>query len=486
MKEIINKYKNKIFLFNSLKNKKELFIPINNNNINMYICGPTLYKNIHLGNCRTFIFFDILYRYFKHLNFKIKYIRNLTDINNNLQINLNNNYNYYNYLYNIKINYLKYNKILNIFNLILPNIEPRSTNYILEQINYIKYIIKLKYGYIKNGSVYFDINKYNKFLGYYGKILNNINIKNNKKLKNKFSIYKKKIFDFVLWKKNKNNIIKWSSPWSKGVPGWHIGCTTMSNKLLGDYFDIHGGGIDLKFPHHESEIILSNFINNNTNNLAKYWLHTNILTIKNKKMSKSLNNLILPYDIIKGKFKITNNNNINPFILKLYLIQTHYRKKISFSYKYLKTTTINYLNLLKIFKIIKLIKPKKNTSSSINIKQLYNECYTSINDDFNIPLLLSKFFYIKKILLKCLNNKLQITNKDLNYLKKLIKFFIIDILGLKIIKNKKKTNTNKTKKIIKNILKIREEMRKDKLYIYSDKLRNIINDYITINDNKIN
>ncbi|MDH3005136.1 MAG: cysteine--tRNA ligase, partial [Candidatus Shikimatogenerans sp. JK-2022] len=227
MKEIIYKAKKKIYIYNTLNNKKELFIPINYNNIGMYVCGPTLYKNVHLGNCRTFIFFDILYRYFKHLNFNIKYIRNITDINYNFKNDIDNKY--YTYMYKIKKFYLKYNKILNIFNLLSPNLEPRTTNHIIEQIENIKKIIKFKFAYKNNGSIYFDIEKYNKYIGDYGKILNKININNKFKNKNYFSNEKKNFFDFVIWK-NLNNIkmIKWKSLWSPGIPGWHIGCTTIS------------------------------------------------------------------------------------------------------------------------------------------------------------------------------------------------------------------------------------------------------------------
>ncbi|WGH24578.1 MAG: cysteine--tRNA ligase [Candidatus Shikimatogenerans bostrichidophilus] len=477
MKEIINKYKNKIYIFNTLKNKKELFIPINNNLIKMYVCGPSIYKKIHLGNCRTFIFFDIIYRYLLHLKFDIRYIRNLTDYN--FKLNYNVDKNYYIYSYDMKKKILKFYKILQLLNLLKPNFEPRVTNYIYEQINNIKKIIKLKYGYNLNKSIYFNIYKYNKNFREYGKILNNIDISYNR---NKNNYYKKKnIYDFSIWKNyNYNDLIRWNTEWGKGIPGWHIGCTTMSNKFLGEYFDIHGGGIDLKFPHHECEIIQSNIINNNNNNLAKYWIHTNILTINNKKMSKSLNNYILPYDIIKGRYRITDNININPLIIRLYLIQTHYRNNINFSYNNLRKTINIYYNLLNIFNKIKRIKTQNITSSYINILEIYENCYNSINDDFNIPLLIYNLNKINNIIDECINNVLQINKSDLYKLNKILKYFIIDILGLKKEKNKKSINI---KKIINNLLKIRNEMRIKKDYIYSDKIRDIISDYIIINDN---
>ncbi|WGH25674.1 MAG: cysteine--tRNA ligase [Candidatus Shikimatogenerans bostrichidophilus] len=484
MKKIIYNAKNQIFIYNSINRKKEKFIPIKNNYINMYVCGPTLYNYIHLGNCRTFIFFDIVYRYFKHLNFNVKYVRNITDINiNNNNINDKNlNFQYFNYITIIQKYFLNFNKILKILNILSPNIEPKTTCHIIEQIENIKKIVKLNLAYKYNGSIYFDIEKYNKKNGNYGKILNNINIKNEFIIKNKFLNEKKNFFDFVIWKKNKNNnIIKWNSPWGEGIPGWHMGCTTLSNKFLGNYFDIHGGGSDLKFPHHECEISQSNVINNNNNNLAKYWLHTNMLTINNKKMSKSLNNFILPYDIINGKLKITNYKKINPIIIRLYIIQTHYRKVINLSKKSIENAKKNYISLLNFFKKVKKVKTKKKSSIDVNI--LCNECYNSLNDDFNIPLLIYNLFKINNFIDKCINKELQITFKDLEKLKKIMKIFIIDILGLKIIKKKKKLF--KKKKIyflIKSLLKIRNKMKKKKMYYFSDKIRKLLKNYISIID----
>ncbi|WGH26039.1 MAG: cysteine--tRNA ligase [Candidatus Shikimatogenerans bostrichidophilus] len=476
MKNIINKIKKNILIFNSLNNKKEKFIPIIKNNIGMYVCGPTMYNNIHLGNCRTLIFFDLLYRYFKHLKFKIKYIRNITDIDH-LELNKNN--------FTISIEIIQ-KKLINFYftlkklNLLFPNIEPRSTCHIIEQIENIKKIIKSNLCYIKNGSIYLNIKKYNKKFGNYGNILNNIKLNNEIIINNKFKNEKKNFYDFAIWiNRNIKYTIKWKSPWGLGVPGWHIGCSTISNKYLGSYFDIHGGGIDLKFPHHECEISQCNIINNNKNNLAKYWIHTNMLTINNKKMSKSLNNYINPYDLIKGKLKITNYKKINPMIIRLYILQTHYRNNINFCYNSIIDTKKKYKKLFNIFYIIKKIKVKKKTSYYINIKNIYLNCYNSINNDFNIPLLIYNIFKIKNILIKCLNNELQITLNDLLKLKNLIKIFIINILGLK--KKKKKIKNN----IIKKILKIRNEMRKNKMYYYSDKLRKIFKKYFNINDIKI-
>ncbi|WOX79094.1 cysteine--tRNA ligase [Candidatus Shikimatogenerans bostrichidophilus] len=477
MKNIKNYAKNNIFIYNSLTNKKEKFIPIEYNKIGMYVCGPTIYNNIHLGNLRTFIFFDILYRYLKHLNFKVKYIRNITDITHlEFKFNLGNKP-----MEIIQKYLLNFYFILNKFNILSPNIEPRSTGHIIEQIINIKNILKKKFAYINKGSIYFDINYYNKIFGNYGNILNNIDINKEVNLNNKFLEEKKNYYDFAIWKKS-NSGMNWESPWGKGNPGWHIGCSTMSNKYLGNYFDIHGGGIDLKFPHHECEITQSNIINNNHYNLAKYWIHTNLLTINNKKMSKSLNNFIIPNDIINGKLKITNYKKINPIIVRLYFLQTHYRKIINISNKSLINTEKNYKILFNILNNIKKIKPNLKTSSEININNIYKIFYLSINEDFNIPLLIYNLFKINKIIEKCINKKLNINLKDIKLLYSLIKIFLIDILGLKFKKKNKSINYNK---IINKIYDIRNEMRKNKLYYYSDKLRNILNNYLNIKDNKI-
>ncbi|WOX79226.1 cysteine--tRNA ligase [Candidatus Shikimatogenerans bostrichidophilus] len=474
--KIIKYYaKKNIYLYNSLTNKKEKFIPIESNKIGMYVCGPTIYNNIHLGNLRTFIFFDLLYRYFKHLNFKVKYIRNITDITH-LEFKLNCVKEPMEIIQKYLLNFYF---ILKKFNILSPNIEPRSTGHIIEQIINIKKILNKKFAYIKNGSIYFDIKYYNKIFGNYGNILNNIDLNKEINLNNNFIEEKNNKYDFAIWKKSKTGM-NWVSPWGKGNPGWHIGCSTMSNKYLGNYFDIHGGGIDLKFPHHECEITQSNIINNNNNNLAKYWIHTNLLTINNKKMSKSLNNFIKPNDIINGKLKITNYKKINPIIIRLYFLQTHYRKKINISNKSLLNTEKNYKILFNILNKIKKIKHKFKTSSEININKIYKNFYLSINDDFNIPLLIYNMFKINKIIDKCINKELNINLNDINKLYKLIKIFLIDILGLKF-KNK---NIN-FKNIIKQIYEIRNEMREKKYYYFSDKIRSILNNFLCIKDNKI-
>ncbi|WGH27578.1 MAG: cysteine--tRNA ligase [Candidatus Shikimatogenerans bostrichidophilus] len=468
----ILKYKKKIFIFNSLTQKKENFIPIINNNINMYICGPTLNNNIHLGNYRTFIFFDVIYRYFKHLKFNVKYIRNITDISNLKKLkNKHPLEDMQKFLLNFYFNFKK-------FNILSPNIEPRTTSHIIEQIENIKKIIKKKYAYIKNGSIYFDILNYTKKIGNYGNILNNININNVKLINNNFLNDKKNYYDFAIWKKANNNTMKWNSPWGIGYPGWHLGCSTMSNKYLGNYFDIHGGGLDLKFPHHECEISQCNVINNNKYNLAKFWIHTNMLIINNKKMSKSLNNYIIPDDIINGKLNFLNYKKINPIIIKLYFLKTHYRKVINFTKKSLIEVKNDYKYLLSFFKKIKKVTPKKK--SSINYEKICNNCYEYINDDFNIPLLIYNLFKINKLIEKCIINELQITLEDLNKINFFMKTFIIKILGLK--KVKKKLNYNK---LFKKIFKIRNDMRKKKIYFFSDKLRKILNKFFIIKDNKI-
>ncbi|BDT61572.1 MAG: hypothetical protein RDO_1000 [Flavobacteriales endosymbiont of Rhyzopertha dominica] len=301
-------------------------------------------------------------------------------------------------------------------------------------------------------------------------------------INNQYIFEKNNNYDFAIWIKSNNKIMKWASPWGYGYPGWHIGCTTINNKLFGNYFDIHGGGIDLKFPHHECEIALSNIINNNKNNLAKYWIHTNMLNINNKKMSKSLNNYILLNDIIKGKLKITNYNKIHPIIIKFYLLNTHYRNVINISKNSIFNSIKIYNKIKNIFKIINKINTKKNTSKIINIDKIYKNFYDSINDDFNIPLLIYNFLNLNKILKKCLNKILNINNKDLIKIYNLVKIFFIKILGLKI-KNKNKYNINI--KLINNILNIRNEMRKNKEFYYFDKLRKILNKFYLIKDNKI-
>lgn len=315
-------YSHNIRIYNSIKKKKELFIPINKSYIGIYVCGPTVYRKIHLGNCRTFIYFDVVFRYLKSIGFNVRYVRNITDVGH-LENDREDK------IYNkariediepmeIAQKYtLYFHNILNLFNTLPPSIEPIASGHIIEQIDLINKLIDKGVAYKVNGSVYFDVKFYNNNNNY-GLFSNRFKIANllANRIQNKYQIEKKNPHDFALWKiKNYKHIMKWSSPWGYGFPGWHIECTAMSIKYIGDIFDIHGGGIDLKFPHHECEIAQFKSVFNK--NIVSFWMHTNILTLNGNKMSKSTGNVLLPNEIINGKTFFLKRS-FSPYVIRFF------------------------------------------------------------------------------------------------------------------------------------------------------------------------
>ncbi|WP_212113313.1 cysteine--tRNA ligase [Candidatus Shikimatogenerans silvanidophilus] len=485
-----NYYKNNIKIFNSLLKKKEIFKPIKNDYVGMYVCGPTVYNKIHLGNCRTFITFDIIFRYLKFLNFKVKYVRNITDIghveeNNEYKIIKRANLEGVNPMEIVK-KYTSYFHIISYkLNIMDPNIEPFATSNINDQINLINKIYKKKIAYLSNGSIYFDIDYYNKKVKkynlYYGFISNN-KIKNIYK-KNKKNLEKKNYNDFSLWKKNKNNIINYNSPWGKGIPGWHIECTAMSTKYLENKIDIHGGGIDLKFPHNECEFAQGKVLYGKKYNV-KYWVYSNLLTINGKKMSKSLKNCLFPDEIFNGKiFK----KKIHPIVFRFFLLQTHYRSLLNISYSALIAAEKGFLKLEKSIKILEKIFPKEK--STINIKKYIEKFYHLMNDDFNTPKVIAHFFLIYKKIQDLYNEKEFLNEEDLLFFKKEINNFFFNILGLKIINKNNKKNNKKESILLKNlinfIINLRNNERKKNNWKLSDFIRSeLLKIGIKLIDNK--
>ncbi|WP_185868552.1 cysteine--tRNA ligase [Blattabacterium cuenoti] len=479
-----NTIKNNLKIYNSLTKKKDIFYPIYPNHVGMYVCGPTVYNHIHLGNCRTFIFFDIVYRYLKHLGYQVKYVRNITDIghlfseNNELEedkIIKRSRIEGLDPMEIVQKYTIYFHESLNILNVLRPNIEPIATGHITEQIEYVKKILCNKFAYEKNGSIYFDLKNYsNHFL--YGRLSNN-NIKELMDRNFLFSKEKRDIKDFCLWKKaKKNHIMNWNSPWGKGFPGWHIECSVMSTKYLGGYFDIHGGGIDLKFPHHECELAQSTSFFNKKNDLSRYWMHVNMLNINGEKMSKSKKNFMYPSHIYEN-FKISSN------ILRFFMLQTHYRSILIFSNKNLLDAKKNYNFIINSINKLNNVKFHKDIISYDFIHQWIDDCYNAINDDFNTPLLISYLLKGSRII-----NDIIINNKknSLYLLKKYINYFMFEILGFK--KNKEETNNYKKKLeiLVQRLINLRKEYRIQKNWEVSDKIRKELNHIgILINDHKL-
>ncbi|WP_185870763.1 cysteine--tRNA ligase [Blattabacterium cuenoti] len=495
-----NYIRNHIKIYNSLTGKKELFQPINKKYVGIYVCGPTVYHDIHLGNCRTFISFDLVFRYFKHLGYKVRYVRNITDVGHlenerddgEDKISKKSRIEGLEPMEIVQKYTISFHKILNIFNTLPPSIEPTATGHIIEQIDIIQELIKKKLAYEKNGSVYFDIKKYNKKFSSYGKLSHNkIDKLFNQKLKNNSSVVvEKRCFqDFSLWKRaNDNHIMNWNSPWGKGFPGWHIECTTMSTKYLGEIFDIHGGGIDLKFPHHECELAQAIGIYENKN-LAHYWMHTNMLTFNGKKMSKSTGNFLGLKDII------IYNKSFHPTIIRFFILQSHYRSLLNFSYQGLINAEKGYYRLMNAIEKLKHFSTKEKTktnhyySSTFNIIQWIKDCYNAINDDFNIPLLISFLFKASHIV----NNSSSVINNmgcsDINLWNKYMNHFIFDILGLQTLsleKNSSYETSKKFKVLIERLIKFRIEERKRRNWILSDRIRKELSHVgISLHDDKL-
>ncbi|AER40593.1 MAG: cysteine--tRNA ligase [Flavobacteriales bacterium] len=477
--------KKSIQIYNSLTGRKELFQPIHKGYVGIYVCGPTVYHHLHLGNCRTFILFDFVFRYFKHLGYKVRYVRNITDVGhlNNGEDKILNKSRIEGLepmeivqKYTISFHYL-----LNIFNAIPPSIEPTATGHIIDQIDIIQELIKKDLAYEKNGSVYFDIKNYRKNHSY--GIMSQNKIDKLLVQKQNFLGDKRSFQDFSLWKKaKKNHIMNWNSPWGKGFPGWHIECTTMSTKYLGEIFDIHGGGLDLKFPHHECE--LAQAIGAYNNNPAHYWMHTNMLIFNGKKMSKSTGNYFLLKDLISpyGCKKT-----FHPTIIRFFILKSHYRSILNFSNKGIMDAEKGYYRLMNAMKLLNHFSIEKKTikNNSLNVIQWIKNCYKAINDDFNTPLLISHLFKVTHLLNSSFIHEMD--TKDINLLKKYMNYFVFDILGLQIVeRNILENDSKKLKILIERLIKIRTEERKKKNWILSDKIREELSNIgISLHDEKI-
>ena len=381
-------------IYNSLTSQKETFSTVNNNSVGMYVCGPTVYNTVHLGNCRTFISFDLIFRYLKHLGYKVRYVRNITDVGH-----LTEDTDEDKISKRAKIEKIEpmevvqkytneFHSILNSFNLLNPSIEPTATGHIIEQIQMIEKIIENGFAYESNGSVYFDLINFSKKYKY-GELSNRSfdEILNESRSLKGFD-EKRNPQDFALWKKAEDkHIMKWRSPWGYGFPGWHIECSAMGHKYLGKKFDIHGGGIDLKFPHHDCEIAQSKSVYGE--NPANFWVHTNMLTLNGKKMSKSVGNSVFPNEIFDGS-----NQNFtkafSPMILKFFMYQAHYRNTLDISNDALLAAEKGFEKIKSLNKDINEI--LSNKTNDFNVMDWVNDCYETLHDDLHSTKIIEKLF----------------------------------------------------------------------------------------------
>ena len=478
-----------LHVYNSLSGKKEIFKSILPKKIGMYVCGPTVYSNVHLGNCRTFISFDLIYRYLTHLGYKVRYVRNITDVGHlendsdegEDRISKRARLESIEPMEIVQRYTLDFRKIMILFNTLPPSIEPTASGHILEQIELIKDLIKNNYAYEINGSVYFDVKRFNKDVNY-GKLSGrNIDelIHNSRALDGQSD--KKNPQDFALWKKAEPiHITRWPSPWSDGFPGWHLECTAMSRKYLGTKFDIHGGGLDLKFPHHECEIAQAEGINKESP--VNYWLHANMLTLNGKKMAKSTGNNILPEEIFNGKntfFK----KEFSPMVIKFFMLQAHYRSVVDLSEEALEASEKGYNRLLSAVEAIEKLSTSVSTTD-FDVISWREKCYSSMNDDFNSPLLIGHLFDAVKFINSAVNKQKSITSSDLVILKKSLHDFIYNVLGFKLSKpSKNDPKFEKNKELLNLLLEIRNKARVKKDFEISDFIRESLSELnIELND----
>ena len=465
----------KLYLFNTLSRKKEQFIPLHDDKVGMYVCGPTVYSDVHLGNCRTFISFDVIYRYLLYLGYKVRYVRNITDAGH---LEGDRDEGDDKFAKKAKLEQLEpmeivqkytvgFHDILAIFNTLPPSIEPTATGHISEQIEMVKSILESGYAYEIEGTVYFDVEKYNKDFSY--------GILTNRKLEDLLEgtrelggqNEKKGRLDFALWIKAKpETLMQWPSPWGWGFPGWHIECSAMSTKYLGSTFDIHGGGMDLQATHHTNEIAQSQACNHTTP--VKYWMHTNMLTVNGVRMSKSAGNGFLPNELFTGSHPLLERG-YSPMTVRFFMAQSHYRSTLDFSNEALQASEKGFERLMDGY--ARLQKLSVSAASSVETAGLRAKCEDAMNDDFNTPIAISHLFDALKAINLVHDGKETINATDLEELKAVFKAFIEDVLGLKS-ENDAGSGNEAYKKAIDLLLNMRLEAKLNKDWATSDKIRN--------------
>ncbi|SEL93944.1 cysteinyl-tRNA synthetase [Aquimarina amphilecti] len=463
-------------IYNSISSQKEIFTPITEGNIGMYVCGPTVYSNVHLGNCRTFISFDLVYRYLKHLGYKVRYVRNITDaghLENDAEegedkVAKKARLEQLEPMEIVQRYTLDFHNILAKFNNIPPSIEPTATGHIVEQIETIKTIIENGFAYEANGSVYFDVKKFNETNDYgklSGRNLEDM-IANTRELSAQSD--KKNPQDFALWKKaDPEHIMRWPSPWSDGFPGWHLECTVMSTKYLGERFDIHGGGMDLKFPHHECEIAQGEAACGVTP--VNYWMHANMLTLDGKKMSKSTGNILSPAEIFNGESDKLNKA-FAPSVARFFMLQAHYRSILDFSNDALEASEKGFYRLMESIETLENLKTS-NSTEGLNIHNWIKECYDAMNDDFNSPILIAKLFEAVKFINSVKEDKASISKDDYNQVRRTMNELVFDVLGLVNINEASSDISDKLSSTVELLIQLRAEARANKDFATSDKIR---------------
>ena len=463
----------KIQIYNTLTKQKEDFNPIVKDHVGMYGGGPTVYGEPHLGHARSSITFDIVFRYLKHANYTVRYVRNITDAGHleddtdhaEDKISKKARLEQLEPMEIVQLYTLSYHKAMDDLNCLAPSIEPRATGHIIEQIEMIKKILKNGFAYEINGSIYLDVNKYNNTYPY--GVLSGRNLEDTLEGTRELDgqSEKRSPVDFAIWKKaTPEHIMRWSSPWGEGFPGWHMECSAMSEKYLGKTFDIHGGGMDLLFPHHEAEIAQSNACNNC--NPVNYWMHNNMITIGGKKMGKSLGNFINLEDFFTGNHPKLQQP-YSPMTIRFFILQAHYRSTLDFSNDALQAAEKGFTKLMTAMETLSQISISKESTFDVNA--LEQKCYAAINDDFNTPVLIAHLFDMVKMINLTKGGKQNLTAADLKKLKHIFNTFITEILGL--LPQKKQNNDNLTNKVMELVLELRKNAKDCKDFNTADLIR---------------
>lgn len=477
-----------LYLTNTLTRQKEKFEPISPPHIGLYVCGPTVYSDVHLGNCRTFISFDLIYRFLVHLGYKVRYVRNITDAGH---LEGDRDEGDDKFAKKAKLEQVEpmeivqrytlgFHDVMRAFNTLPPSIEPTATGHISEQIEMVKEMLSNGSAYEVNGTVYFDVEKYSKEYNYgilTNRLLEDL-IANTRELGGQDE--KRGRLDFALWIKAKpEHIMKWPSPWGEGFPGWHIECSAMSTKYLGQVFDIHGGGMDLAATHHTNEIAQSQACNHTSP--VKYWMHTNMLTVNGVRMSKSAGNGFLPGELFTGNHPLLEKG-YSPMAVRFFMLQTHYRSTLDFSNEALQASEKGFYRLMAAVKTLNNVKASATSTADINA--IEQKCYEAMCDDFNSPILIAQLFDVVRIINSAADGKETLTQENIDHLKKLIQHFVFDVMGLKD-ENSSQGNGEVMDGVMQLILEIRNEAKTKKDFAVSDKIRNQLNAVgITIKDSK--
>ncbi|WP_264509510.1 cysteine--tRNA ligase [Flavobacterium sp. N1719] len=476
-------------IYNSLTGTKETFQPITEGNVGMYVCGPTVYSNVHMGNLRTFMSFDMIYRYLMHLGYNVRYVRNITDAGH---LTDDGNVDNDRFVKQSRLEKLEpmevvqkytvdFHRVLELFNFLPPSIEPTATGHIIEQIELTQKLIDKGLAYVSNGSVYFDVLEYNKRGLNYGE-LSNRNVEellaNTRDLDGQNE--KKNPQDFALWKNaSPAHIMRWNSPWGEGFPGWHLECTAMSTKYLGETFDIHGGGLDLKFPHHECEVAQGKGCNEKSP--VNYWMHANMLTMNGLRMSKSTGNYILPMELLEGKNDFFDKA-FDPAVVRFCFLQAHYRSVLDISNEAMLASEKGYNRMMEALDLLEKLSPAP--TSTLSIAAWVDQCYEAMNDDFNTPILIAHLFEGIRYINLVNDQKEQLTAEDIQLLKTTLHAFIHEVLG---IKNSKKTasNTDKLSGVVEMLIAMRNNARANKNWALSDEIRDRLSELgIQLKDGK--